>query len=157
MDQTEQVYAHPREPAGCGLEGKRLLGAPCGFTRSYSLGLMVSLVPCPNTSFWPALPRVAPWQRALHKRQATFSPLRRSLTCSQHPRLLGSGPFRQWLESQFREVRTLSLLGLLSSSLVKYPSAVADMYQIFTLFVSQMFNVFIFLLHRILTFLSSSF
>lgn len=135
--------ACPGAPAGHGLEGTKLSGAPCGYVLSYSLGLMVSLVPRPNTNFWPAPLRVTPQQRALHKlyarplspHETPLSPMKKSLLCSRCPRRLGPESHKP------ESFRTVSLLSF--SSLSMSPLAVAGMYQIFVLPVSQIFNIFI--------------
>lgn len=87
--------ACPGGPAGCGLERTKLSGAPCGFILPYSLGLMVSLVPRPNTSSWPAPESHPSKELYINCMQGPslptrpLSPLKRSLLCSQCPSLLG--------------------------------------------------------------------
>lgn len=132
----------PGQLTGHGLERKRLKGAPRSFTLSYSLGLMVSLVPCPNTSFWPLLPELHHSKQLYtnHKQGPSHSPLRRTPDLlSQHLRYCG-----QWPDSpkpdRFRWVCFLGLpiFSLTEASLVSF----VDMYQNFNLYASQTFNIF---------------
>lgn len=101
---------------------------------------MVSLVPCPNTSFWPALPDIH------HSKQ-----LYTNLTQGPSPSPPWGGHLICSPSASAAVDNGLNLTSQIGSGQCPFGAsyflldkgAFVDMYQIFNLFASQIFNIFI--------------